>query len=97
MKQEECQKLAADIKVTISKAEMVLQMQTNIGATGMISSKYLIWRNMSWANQNWKDGKKYFRAALVDVEETNKLTTGKSGLTANNIRNMQSTEQKVRD
>ena len=76
MKQEEFQKLAADIEVTISEAEMVLQMQTHLGATGMIISKYLMWKKMSRENRNWKYGKKYFRAALRYVEDTNKLTTG---------------------
>ena len=57
MKQEECQKLAADSEVTISEAEMVLQMQTHLGTTGMISSKYLMWKKMSRENRNWKYGK----------------------------------------
>ena len=97
MKQEEFQKLAADSKVTISKAEIVLQMQTLLSATVMIISKYLMWKKMSRANLNCKYGKKYFRAALGDVEDINKLTIGESGLTANNVSNMQSTQQKVRD
>ena len=42
MKQKEFQRLAADSEVTISKAEMVLQIQTHFCATGMISSKYLM-------------------------------------------------------
>ena len=83
--------------MTISKAEMVLQMQTNIGATGIIGSKYLMWKKMYGANRNWKDGKRYFRAALGYLKDINKLTTGKSELTANNVSNMQSTEQKFRD
>ena len=45
-KQEECQKLAADSEVTIREAEMVFQMQTHLDATGMISSKYLMWKKM---------------------------------------------------
>ena len=63
----------------------------------MISSKYLKWKKMSRANRNWKDGNKYFRAALGDVEDINKLNTVNSGLTANNVINKQSTEQNVRD
>ena len=58
MKQEEYQKLAADIEVTISEAEMILQMQTHLGATGMISTKYLKWKKMSQAKRNYKDEKK---------------------------------------
>ena len=91
MKQEEFQKLAADSKVTISKAKMVLKMQTHLGATGMISSKYLMWKKMSRANRNCKDRKKDFRTALRYVEDINKLATGESGLTSNNYINKQST------
>ena len=38
-KQEECQRLAADGKIPISEAEMVLQVQTHLGATGIIKTK----------------------------------------------------------
>ena len=64
---------------------------------GMNSSKYLKWKKISRAQRNWEDGNKYFRAALIDVEDINKLTTGESGLTANKVINKQYMEQKVRD
>ena len=38
---------------------------------------------------------KYFRAALSDAEELSKLTTGKTGLTANAAVANKSTEQQV--
>ena len=76
---------------------MILQMQTHLGATGMISTKYLKWKKMSQAKRNYKDEKKYFRVALGYVEDINKLTTGESGITANNVSNIQSTEQKFQD
>ena len=37
-KQEECQRLAADGKIPISEAEMVLQVQTHLGATGLVNT-----------------------------------------------------------
>ena len=95
-KQEDCQKLAADSEVAISEPEMVLQMQTHLGSTGMINSKYLKWKRMTKTERNWKDGKKYFREALGDVEDLNKLTTGEAGLTANNA-SIQPIDQQVRN
>ena len=40
-KQEECQRLVAYGKIAISEAEMVMQVQTHLGATGIINTKYL--------------------------------------------------------
>ena len=74
-KQEYQQKLAADGEVPISEADMVLQLQTHIGSTGMINSKYATWKKKSLTDRGWKDGKKYFRAALKDVSDITKLTT----------------------
>ena len=95
MKQEECQNLATASEVTIIKAEIVFKIQTRLGTIVMISSKYLKWKKMSQANLNWKDGNKYFRGPLWDVEEINKLATGESGLTANNVINKEPTEHKI--
>ena len=80
----------------ISEPEMVLQMQTHLGSTGMINSKYLKWKRMTKIEGNWKAGKKFFRAALGDVEDLNKLTTGEAGLTANNA-SIQPIDQQVRN
>ena len=55
------------------------------------------WKKISQENRNWKDRNKYLRADLREVEYINNLTTGESGLTANNVRNMQSTEKKFQD
>ena len=41
-KQEECQRLAANGEIPISEAEMVLQVQTRLGVTGLINIKYLV-------------------------------------------------------
>ena len=38
---EDFQKLAADGEVPITEAEMVVQLQTHLGATGMINGNYL--------------------------------------------------------
>ena len=75
--------MAADGEVPISEADMVLQIQTHVGSTGMINTKYATCKKKSLTNRGWKDGKNYFRAALKDVSEINKLTMSESGLTAN--------------
>ena len=49
----------------------------------MINTKYLAWKKKAIPERNWKDGKKYFRSELNDVEDINKLTTGEAGLTLN--------------
>ena len=41
-KQEDCQKLSADGEVPISEADMVLQLHTHVGSTGMINTKYAL-------------------------------------------------------
>ena len=43
--QEQCHRLAADGEIPISEAEMVLQVQTQLGATGLVNTKYLAWKN----------------------------------------------------
>ena len=82
-KQEDCQKLAADGEVPINEADMVLQLQTHVGSTGMINSKYAMWKKKSLTDRSWKDGKKYLCAALKDVSEITRLPTSESGLTTN--------------
>ena len=94
-KQEECQRLAADGEIPISEAEMVMQVQTHLGATGLINTKYLVWNKKATAERKWVPEKKYFRAAISDVEELNKLTTGEAGLTANAAVSDKNTEQQV--
>ena len=78
-KQEECQRLAADGKIPISEAEMVLYVQTHLGATGLVNTKYLAWKKKAAAECKWAPAKKYFRAALSNVKELRKLTTGEAG------------------
>ena len=72
---EDCQKLANNGKVPVSKAEMVLHLQTHIGATGLFNSRYL----------SRPSRKKEFREVLSDVGIINKLTTTESILTANAV------------
>ena len=83
--QEECQRLAADGKIPISKAEMVMQVKTHLGATVLINNKYLAWKRKAAVERKWAPAKKYFRAAIIIVEELNKLTTGEASLTANSV------------
>ena len=82
-KQEEFQRLAADGKIPIIEAETVMQVQTHLGATGIVNTKYLAWKNKAAAELKWAPAKKYLCVAISDVEELNKLTTGEAGLTAN--------------
>ena len=94
--QEECQSLASDGKITINKAEMVMQVQTHLGSTGLINTKYLIWKKNSVVKRKWDPAKKYYRAAISNIEELNKLTTGEAGLTSNVVVADKNTEQQVR-
>ena len=94
-KQEACQKLAADGEVPISEADMVLQLQDQVGSTCMINTKYATWKKKSLTNRSWKDRKKYFRTALNDMSEINKLTTSESGLTANLAIKKENMEDKI--
>ena len=96
-KQEECQRLAADGEIPISEAEMVMQVQTQLGATVLVNTKYLAWKKKAAAERKWAPAKKCFRAAISDVEELSKLTTGEAGLTENAAVANKSTEQQVRE
>ena len=80
---EDCQKLAANGEVPITEAEMVVQLQNYLGAMGMIKGNYLKWKAKPLNSRRWKPAKIWFRDALNNVEEINKLTAGKAGLTAN--------------
>ena len=91
------QRLAADGEIPIIEAEMVLQVQTHLGATGVVNTKYLAWKKKAAAERKWALAKKYFCAAISDVKELSKLTTGKAGLTANAAVAYKSTEQQVRE
>ena len=51
---EDCHKLAADGEVPITKAKMVVQLQTRLGATGMMNGKYLKWKSKPLHNRGWK-------------------------------------------
>ena len=82
-------------EVPISEADMVLQLQTHVGSTGVINAKYATWKKKSLTDRGWKDGKKYFCAALKDVSDITKLTTSKSGLTANSTVNKDNIEDKI--
>ena len=94
-KQEECQRLAADGEIPISEAEMVMQVQTHLGATGLINTKYLAWKKKAVVERKWVTAKKYFRTAIIDVDDLNKLTTGKEALTANAVIADKNTDQQV--
>ena len=74
---------------------MVMQVQTHLGATRLINTKYLAWKKKAVVERKWAPAKKYFRAEISDVEELNKLTTGEAGLTANAVVADKNTEQQV--
>ena len=72
-------------------------MQTHLGATGLINTKYLAWKKNSAAERKWAPVKKYFRASISNVKELKKLTTGEAGLTSNAAVADKNTEQQVRE
>ena len=74
---------------------MVMQVHTHLGATVLINNKYLAWKRKSAVERKWAPVKKYFRAAISDVEELNKITPGEAGLTSNAIIADKNTEQQV--
>ena len=65
--QEECQSLSADGEIPISEAEMVIQVHTHLGATGLINNKYLVWKKKAAVECKWAPAKKYFRAEVRNV------------------------------
>ena len=86
--------MAADGEVPISEVDMVLQLQTHVGSTGMINAKYATWKKKILTDRGWKDGKKYFRAAFKDVSEITRITTSKSGSTVKSAAKKDNTEKK---
>ena len=81
---EDFQKLAADVEVPITKAKMIVQLQTHLGATGMINGKYLKWKVKPLNSRGWKTAKIWFRNALNDVDAINKLTTANAAIRRSN-------------
>ena len=59
--------MEADNEVPINESDMVLQLQTHDGSTGMINAKYATWKKKILIDRGWKDAKKYFCATLKDV------------------------------
>ena len=87
--------MAAEGEVPINESDMVLQLQIQVGSTGMINAKYAMWEKKSLTDRGWKDANKYFRAALKDVLEITRLTTKELGLTANSTVKKDNTEDKI--
>ena len=63
----------------------------------LINTKYLAWKKKAAAERKWAHAKKYFRAAISNVEELNKLTTGEAGVTTNAVVADKNTEQQLRE
>ena len=76
---------------------MVLQVQTHLRATGIVNTKYLAWKKKAAAERKWVPAKTYLCAAISNVGELSKLTTGEAGLTENAAVADKSTEQQVRE
>ena len=76
---------------------MVMQVQTHLGATGLINTKYLAWKKKAAAERKWVPAYICFCAAIRNIEELKKLTTGEAGLTANTVVADKNTEQQVRE
>ena len=90
------QKLVADGEVPITEAKMVVQLQTHIGATGMMNGRYLKWKAKPLNNRRWKPAKIWLHNALNDVDAINKLTAGKYSLTANSAVGRSNSESLIR-
>ena len=74
---------------------MFMQVQTHLGATGLINTKYLTWKKKATVEHTWAPAKKYFLVLVSDVEELKKLTTGEASLTANPVVGNKDMEQQV--
>ena len=83
-----------DAGYPITEANMVLQLQTAVGATGMVNEEYNAWKKKPAADKTWANAKKHFRDALANVEGIQKLTTASGGMYANNI-HIKTIEDKV--
>ena len=70
---------------------MVLQLQLHLGKIGMVNTAYAKWKSAS--NHTWTNAKSWFRKALQEKENMNKLTTGEAGLTANSVVKKKAAEQ----
>ena len=80
---EDCQKLASDSELPITEADMIVQPQTHLDATGMINGKYLKWKANPLNSRGWKPANIWFLDTLNDVDAINKLTYVEASLTAN--------------
>ena len=78
-----CQKLSVDAGYKISENDMVLQLATSLGATGLINEEYKAWRKKPLSDRTWTKAKSHFRDALEDASGIEKLTTAGGGLLAN--------------
>ena len=82
----------------ISEASLVQQLQLHIGKTGLFNTSYTKWKEKPKPEQTWIAAKIWFRKALGDAEDINKLTTGQAGLSANSvIKKRAVTKEKVRE
>ena len=80
---QKCQKISEDAGYKITEPEMVLQLQTSLGATGLMNEEYKAWKKKPVTDRTWKKAKRHFRTALADATGIQKLTTAGSGLMAN--------------
>lgn len=80
-----CQKLANNAGYPITKKDIMLQVQTSLGATGMVSVEYKAYRKKPVADKTQENANKHFHYAINNVEGIQKLTTVGSRLLANNI------------
>ena len=78
-----CQKLSADAGYKIEENDMVLQLATSLGTTGLINEEYNAWRKKPISDRTWATAKTHFRDALEDASGIEKLTTAGGGLLAN--------------
>ena len=92
-KQEKCCKIAEDGKVPISKADMVPQLQSHLGKTGMINTAYT--KSKTASNRTWTNVKTWFCRTLQEKEDINKLISLQSQLSRKKLRSKSERRSKI--
>ena len=77
---QKCQKISEDAGYPITANDLILQLQTTMGASGMVNEEYKAWKKKAVAEKTWTNAKKHFRDALDEMEGIQKLTTAGGGL-----------------
>ena len=90
--------MGVDVHCTSSGSRCrVMKVQTHLGATRLVNTKYLAWKKKAVEERKWAPAKQNIGSEISDVEELNNHTTGEAGLIANSAVADKNTEQQVRE